>query len=111
LIEDLMADNKLPPVFFLTLEPGEEENLATAYKGVKARSSSGCVIDQNQGVKDRKTGEPGLLLEVKQLTIKSNKADVFAGYFSGAGVLYTFLLEKKDGVWTILDKQRRVISG
>jgi len=111
LIEELTTDRKRQPVFFLVLEPGEEQSLAAAYKGLRVRNSKDCVVDQVQGVKDKRTGELGLLLEVKQLAIRGDEADVFAGYFSGAGVLFSFRLEKKDAVWTILEKKQRVISG
>lgn len=111
LMEGLSTDRKLQPVFFVVLEPGEDQSLAVAYKGLKVRNAKDCVVDQVQGVKDKRTGEPGLLLEVKQLTIRGDEADVFAGYFSGAGVLFSFRLQKKEAVWIILEKKQRVISG
>jgi hypothetical protein len=110
IIEQLSTDRKSQPVFFIVLEPGEEQSLASDYNGAKVHSSKDCIVDEVQGVKDKKTGEEGLLLEVKQLRIQSDKADVFAGYFSGAGVLLSFRLEKKDGVWVILEKRGRVIN-
>ena len=111
LIEELSTNQTVQPLFFLVLEPSEEHSLNTFYKGLKVRSAAECVVDQQQGVKAKTSGESGLLLEVKQIEIKGETAEVFAGYFSGAGVLYTFRLQKNDGAWTITEKKQRVISG
>jgi hypothetical protein len=110
LMKDLAQGSGSNQLFFLVLEPNEEDTLKTSYTGFRVRSARECTVDQQQGPKAKDTGEIGLLLEIKQIEIKGETADVFAGYFSGAGVLYSFRLEKRAGAWMVVKKRQKVVS-
>jgi hypothetical protein len=51
-------------------------------------------------VQDKISKEEGVVLEVKQIEIKGQKAEAFAGYFSGAGITFNFAF-KRDNGWHI----------
>ena len=94
----------------MALEPGEAAYTTDFYKGLNVKSAADCVFEGMKGVKDKETGKPGVLIEVKEIEIKGENAKVYGGYFAGAGVLYSLRLTKTGAAWNVIEKKLVVIS-
>ena len=96
MIEEISSNSlsATKPIFFLSLEPNEGLHIPNLDKRFKIKSGSECLLEFGKGVKDKRTSEPGVVLEVKAIEIKGMNANVYGGYFAGAGVLYTFRLKR-----------------
>jgi hypothetical protein len=117
-LEEMSRGRDTRSRFYLVLEEGEVNLLPEIYRGFDVRKSEDCIIESEviegkdyfKGLKDKKTGEPGILIEIKHLHIHGNTAAVSVGHFTGTGVHYRLRLEKILEGWVIVEKALEMIS-
>ena len=83
--------------------------MLSRFKNHDIREPSQAKLAPNGVFIDRLTGERGIALEVKSVTINGNTARVQAGYFSGAGVTYDLELTK-EVCWMIKSRSAPTIA-
>gem|GEM_PF-5242759 len=98
-------------LFFLTLEKGEEAEIAKLFPKVRVKPASRCRLDPNRGAVDRESGEVGMLLEIKSVSIhKADAARTYSGYFSGAATMFEMELIKSNKLWLVTNTVRRAVQ-
>ena len=73
------------------------------------KNEADAEITQDRKVRDRSTKQLGVILEVKSISIHNHSAIAYAGYFSGAGVIFKFNLDMQEN-WGVVSVSGNSIS-
>ena len=88
---------------FVSADKDELKVIGAKFPDLRIKSATQAEIITNgriHRVQDKISKEEGVVFEVKWIEIKGQKAEVGAGYFSGAGITFNFVF-KKDNRWHI----------
>jgi hypothetical protein len=104
LIDALPAEGRAERIHFVKFETGEEQELRKLLRGTVIKSAVECQFVDDYPV-EKATGERGVVLEIKNLTVIKATAVAYAGHFSGTGTMYSLELEKRNGKWQVTKRK------
>lgn len=104
-----LSETTRKPIVFIALSEDEKRLVRLRIKDCDIRDASRAKLVPTGTFTDRVTGESGIVLEIKSITLEGRRARVRAGYFVTAGVVFDFILEK-EAQWVIKKRSSPTIT-
>ena len=96
-------------LLFVAVDTNELQKIAQKFPTYQLKTGSEAEFTERHIFQDRSTKQRGVVIEIKSINISNQNASAYAGYFTGAGVTFTFDL-KKDNAWRILKVSKPIIA-
>lgn len=110
---EYMIEKEIKPsagnLLFVAIDSDELQKLAQKFPACRVKKESEAEITEHREVQDKSTKQGGVIIEVKSISVSNQNANVYAGYFAGAAITFTFKLEKQTD-WRIIAVTGKAIA-
>lgn len=97
-------------LLFLPLSDEEISRVRSCFGHREIRSAVRAYPSKEQGIRDRVTKEPGVLLIVGPVKMVGNEAEIGAGYVQGTSVTFKLRLCRETGEWKVREAGDELIA-